>query len=163
MVKARHTLKVGLRVSRDSHRSAGRQSDDCQLLDSAGTAPRRRGRTARRLIELHDRLRSRAILYFGLPSAIALGTDVVTNVRQHRTQSTPSTTGALTPSNRKRGTALGICNTVLDRDNLWSNFNPATNTLVPPPTAASTIAPWWSGLQDLARGSPWPTTSCRKR
>ena len=72
-----------------------------------------------------------ADFYFGLPSTIALGNDLVTNLRQHVNSLYVQDDWRVTP---KLTVNLGLrwefATPVWERDNLWSNFNPATNTLV---------------------------------
>ena len=72
-----------------------------------------------------------ADFYFGLPSGIALGNNLTTNLRQH--------VNALYVQDDWRASSkltfnLGMrweyATPIWDRDNYWSNFNPATNTLV---------------------------------
>ncbi len=72
-----------------------------------------------------------ADFYFGLPSAIALGSNLTTNLRQHvnslYVQDDWHATNKLTVN---VGLRWEFATPVWDRDNYWSNFNPATNTLV---------------------------------
>ncbi len=72
-----------------------------------------------------------ADFYFGLPSTIALGNDLVTNLRQHVNSLYVQDDWRV---NSKLTLNLGLrweyATPVWERDNLWSNFNPATNTLV---------------------------------
>jgi hypothetical protein len=68
---------------------------------------------------------------FGLPSTIQLGNDVVTNLRQHvhslYFQDDYRITSKLTLN---LGLRWEFATPIWERDNLWSNFNPATNSLV---------------------------------
>jgi hypothetical protein len=73
-----------------------------------------------------------ADFYFGLPSAIGLGTDFVTNVRQHVNSMYAQDDWRV---NSKLTVNVGLrweyATPAWERDNHWSNFNPATNSLVP--------------------------------
>jgi len=68
---------------------------------------------------------------FGLPSAIALGNNAVTNQRQHvhsvYAQDDFRFNSKLTLN---VGLRYEFATPIWERDNLWSNFNPATNSLV---------------------------------
>ncbi len=72
-----------------------------------------------------------ADFYFGLPSNIALGSNLTTNLRQHvnslYVQDDWHVTSKLTLN---LGLRWEFATPIWDRDNYWSNFNPATNTLV---------------------------------
>jgi hypothetical protein len=72
-----------------------------------------------------------ADFYFGLPSQIALGSNLTTNLRQHvnslYVQDDWRVTSKLTVN---IGLRWEFATPIWDRDNYWSNFNPATNTLV---------------------------------
>ena len=72
-----------------------------------------------------------ADFYFGLPSTIALGNELVTNLRQHvnslYVQDDWRVNSKLTVN---AGLRWEYATPVWERDNQWSNFNPATNTLV---------------------------------
>ena len=72
-----------------------------------------------------------ADFYFGLPSAIALGNDLVTNLRQHVNSLYIQDDWRVLPKlTINVGLRYEYATPVWDRDNLWSNFNPATNSLV---------------------------------
>ncbi len=68
---------------------------------------------------------------FGLPSGIGLGNNVVTNQRQHinslYAQDDWRVTQKLTVN---LGLRYEFATPIWERDNLWANFNPATNSLV---------------------------------
>jgi hypothetical protein len=72
-----------------------------------------------------------ADFYFGLPSQIQLGSNLTTNLRQHvnslYAQDDWHVTSKLTVN---LGLRWEFATPVWERDNYWSNFNPATNTLV---------------------------------
>ena len=72
-----------------------------------------------------------ADFYFGLPSTIAQGSNLTTNLRQHVNSLYAQDDWRVTP---KLTVNLGLrwefATPIWDRDNLWSNFDPATNTLV---------------------------------
>ncbi len=69
---------------------------------------------------------------FGLPSAIGLGNNVVTNQRQHvhslYAQDDWRIADKLTLN---LGMRYEFATPIWERDNLWSNFDPATNSLIP--------------------------------
>jgi hypothetical protein len=68
---------------------------------------------------------------FGLPSTIQLGNNLVTNTRQHVHSLFVQDDYRMTP---KLTVNLGLrwefATPIWDRDNYWSNFDPATNTLI---------------------------------
>jgi hypothetical protein len=72
-----------------------------------------------------------ADFYFGLPSTIGQGSNLTTNLRQHvhslYVQDDWRVTSKLTLN---LGLRWEFATPIWERDNLWSNFNPATNTLV---------------------------------
>jgi hypothetical protein len=72
-----------------------------------------------------------ADFYFGLPSQIAQGSNLTTNLRQHvhalYVQDDWRASSKLTLN---VGLRYEYATPVWERDNLWSNFNPVTNTLV---------------------------------
>ena len=73
-----------------------------------------------------------ADFYFGLPSTIALGNTFVTNQRQHvhslYVQDDYHVTSKLTVN---LGLRWEFATPIWERDNNWSNFDPATNKLIP--------------------------------
>jgi hypothetical protein len=72
-----------------------------------------------------------ADFYFGLPSTIAQGNDLVTNLRQHVNSLYVQDDWRVTPKLTVNvGLRWEFGTPVWERDNNWSNFNPATNTLV---------------------------------
>jgi hypothetical protein len=72
-----------------------------------------------------------ADFYFGLPSTVALGSELVTNLRQHVNSLYAQDDWRVTP---KLTVNLGLrweyATPVWERDNQWSNFDPTTNSLV---------------------------------
>ncbi|MGA2715379.1 MAG: TonB-dependent receptor [Bryobacteraceae bacterium] len=72
-----------------------------------------------------------ADFYFGLPSQIALGNNLTTNLRQHvhalYAQDDWRVTSKLTLN---LGLRWEFATPIWERDNLWSNFDPTTNSLV---------------------------------
>ena len=72
-----------------------------------------------------------ADFYFGLPSAIAQGSNLTTNLRQHVHSLYVQDDWRVTPKLTVNvGLRWEFATPVWDRDNLWSNFDPTTNTLV---------------------------------
>ena len=72
-----------------------------------------------------------ADFYFGLPSTIAQGTNLTTNLRQHVNSLYVQDDWRVTPKlTVNAGLRWEYATPVWDRDNYWSNFDPATNTLV---------------------------------
>jgi hypothetical protein len=72
-----------------------------------------------------------ADFYFGLPSSIQLGNNLVTNLRQHvhslYVQDDFRVNSKLTLN---LGLRWEFATPIYERDNLWSNFDPTTNTLI---------------------------------
>jgi len=72
-----------------------------------------------------------ADFYFGLPNQVQLGSNLTTNLRQHvnslYVQDDWKVSSKLTVN---IGLRWEFATPLWDRDNYWSNFNPATNTLV---------------------------------
>lgn len=72
-----------------------------------------------------------ADFYFGLPSTIAQGSNLVTNMRQHVNSLYVQDDWRVTPKlTLNIGLRWEFATPVWERDNLWSNFDPSTNTLV---------------------------------
>src|SRR3984957_9340549 len=72
-----------------------------------------------------------ADFYFGLPSTIAQGSNLATNLRQHVHSLYVQDDWRVTPKLTVNvGLRWEFATPVWERDNLWSNFNPTTNTLV---------------------------------
>jgi len=72
-----------------------------------------------------------ADFYFGLPSTIALGNDLVTNLRQQVNSLYVQDDWRVTPKlTLNLGMRWEFATPLWERDNQWSNFDPTTNTLV---------------------------------
>ena len=72
-----------------------------------------------------------ADFYFGLPSTIAQGSNLTTNLRQHVNSLYVQDDWRVTPElTINAGLRWEFATPVWDRDNYWSNFDPTTNTLV---------------------------------
>jgi len=72
-----------------------------------------------------------ADFFFGLPSTIAQGSNLATNLRQHVHSLYVQDDWRVTPKLTVNvGLRWEFATPQWERDNLWSNFNPATNTLV---------------------------------
>lgn len=72
-----------------------------------------------------------ADFYFGLPSTIALGSNLTTNLRQHVHSLYVQDDWRVTPKlTLNLGLRWDFATPIWDRDNYWSNFDPTTNTLV---------------------------------
>jgi hypothetical protein len=72
-----------------------------------------------------------ADFYFGLPSTIAQGSNLTTNLRQHVHSLYIQDDWRVTPKlTINAGLRWEFATPVWDRDNYWSNFDPTTNTLV---------------------------------
>ena len=72
-----------------------------------------------------------ADFYFGLPSTIQQGSNLVTNLRQYVHSLYVQDDWRVTPKlTLNVGLRWEFATPVYERDNLWSNFDPATNTLV---------------------------------
>src|SRR5271170_3138104 len=72
-----------------------------------------------------------ADFYFGLPSAIAQGSNLATNLRQHVNSLYVQDDWRVTPKLTVNvGLRWEFATPLYDRDNNWSNFNPATDTMV---------------------------------
>ncbi|HEY3834955.1 MAG TPA: TonB-dependent receptor, partial [Bryobacteraceae bacterium] len=68
---------------------------------------------------------------FGLPSTIQLGNNFVTNLRQHVTSLYVQDDFRVTPRlTLNLGLRWEFATPITERDNNWTNFDPATNTLV---------------------------------
>ncbi|HEX4277071.1 MAG TPA: TonB-dependent receptor [Bryobacteraceae bacterium] len=69
---------------------------------------------------------------FGLPSTIGLGNNVVTNQRQHIHSLYAQDDFKVTPKlTLNVGLRWEFATPIWERDNNWTNFDPATNTLIP--------------------------------
>jgi hypothetical protein len=72
-----------------------------------------------------------ADFYFGLPSTIQQGSNLVTNLRQHVNSLYVQDDWRVTPKlTLNLGLRWEFATPIWERDNLWSNFDPTTNTLV---------------------------------
>jgi Carboxypeptidase regulatory-like domain/TonB-dependent Receptor Plug Domain/TonB dependent receptor len=72
-----------------------------------------------------------ADFYFGLPSTIAQGSNLTTNLRQHVHSLYFQDDWRITPKlTMNVGLRWEFATPLWERDNLWSNFDPTTNTLV---------------------------------
>ncbi|HTS60829.1 MAG TPA: TonB-dependent receptor [Candidatus Acidoferrales bacterium] len=72
-----------------------------------------------------------ADFYFGLPSTIAQGSNLTTNLRQHVHSLYFQDDWRVTPKlTVNAGLRWEFATPLWDRDNYWSNFDPKTNTLV---------------------------------
>jgi hypothetical protein len=72
-----------------------------------------------------------ADFYFGLPSTIAQGSNLTTNLRQHVHSVYFQDDWRVTPKlTINAGLRWEFATPIWDRDNYWSNFDPTTNTLV---------------------------------
>ncbi len=72
-----------------------------------------------------------ADFYFGLPSTIQQGSNLTTNLRQHVHSLYVQNDWRVTPKlTLNVGLRWEFATPIYERDNLWSNFDPATNTLV---------------------------------
>lgn len=72
-----------------------------------------------------------ADFYFGLPSNIAQGSNLTTNLRQHVHSLYVQDDWRITPKlTINAGLRWEFATPIWDRDNYWSNFDPKTNTLV---------------------------------
>ena len=72
-----------------------------------------------------------ADFYFGLPNAIAQGSNLTTNMRQHVHSFYVQDDWRVSPKLTVNvGLRYEYATPIWDRDNLWSNFDPKTNTLV---------------------------------
>ncbi len=72
-----------------------------------------------------------ADFYFGLPSQIALGNNLTTNLRQHVHALYAQDDWRVTPKlTLNLGLRWEFATPIWERDNYWSNFDPATNSLI---------------------------------
>ena len=72
-----------------------------------------------------------ADFYFGLPSTIAQGSNLTTNLRQHVHSLYAHDDWRVSPKlTINAGLRWEFATPIWDRDNYWSNYNPNTNTLV---------------------------------
>ncbi len=69
---------------------------------------------------------------FGLPNSIGLGNNVVTNQRQHVNSVYVQDDYRVTPKlTLNLGLRWDFATPLWERDNNWTNYNPATNSLIP--------------------------------
>ncbi len=132
MVKGRHTIKMGYEFLAirtevlDINPLYGQLTYSGQYSKPTGSAVNCTS-TSANCTNAYDL----ADFYFGLPSAIALGSDLVTNLRQHVNSLYVQDDWRV---NSKLTVNLGLrweySTPPWERDNLWSNFDPATNSLV---------------------------------
>ena len=133
IVKGRHTLKVGYEFLAirtevlDINPLYGQLTYSGAIQQAHGGASATARSTTANCTNAYDL----ADFYFGLPSAIGLGTDFVTNVRQHVNSLYAQDDWRV---NSKLTVNVGLrweyATPAWERDNHWSNFNPATNSLV---------------------------------
>jgi hypothetical protein len=100
-----------------------------------------------------------ADFYFGLPSTIAQGSNLATNLRQDVHSLYVQDDWRVTPKLTVNvGLRWEFATPVWERDNLWSNFNPATNTLVRATSGSlfdrALVNP---NYKDSGRASAWRT------